>query len=99
MDIVTSALLHLLQVLIGLVRALMGGIEGWLRTTLAQLHVTGDLQTIIVTLVPVLILVAVVRLMGGLLRWVLILVLVLLLVQVLASHPVDFGPGQRPGFY
>lgn len=90
MELVTHTLLHLLQVLIGLVHAVMGGIEGWLRETLSRLHVDGDLQTIIVTLVPVLILVAVVRLMGGLLRWTLIVVLVLLLAQILLPHGTDF---------
>ncbi len=83
MHVVTEALLHILNVLIELGQAVTAAVEGWLRAGLAQAHITGDLQTLLVSLVPILILVAAVRLLGGFLRVILGLAMILLLLQIL----------------
>ncbi len=81
---ITRALLHILEIGVQLVSRILAAFEAWLRGALSALHVGGDLQTIIVTLLPILLLVAVVRLLGGVIRIVLVIVLVLLVLQILS---------------
>jgi hypothetical protein len=48
------------------------------------MHIGGDLQTLIVAIVPILFLAIALKLMGGVIRVIVILVLIILLLHVLA---------------
>lgn len=86
MDIVNQALHTVgtwLTVLIGLLFGVYEVIETFIRGVLNQLGVPGNVQQIVILVVAIVFIVAVLRLFGGVLRWLLILFFILLALHVL----------------
>jgi hypothetical protein len=92
MEMVTNALLQVLNAFIRLATLSLAWIENGLRGGLDRMHVGGSLQTLIVAIVPLLFLALVFRLMGGILRALLIVVLVILLIHILLPVLQAAGP-------
>ncbi|WP_428487623.1 hypothetical protein [Rhodopila sp.] len=78
-----EALLHLLAQLGELVLAGILAIELWLRAQLSQLGVSPPIQTVLLIALAVLLIVAALRLFGGLIRVAVILILLLVVIHVL----------------
>jgi hypothetical protein len=84
MQMVTHALLSIFEAFMRVVRYALDGIEQGLREGLETAHIGGDLQTLIVAIVPILFLALAFKLMGGILRVVAMLVLLLVIGHILA---------------
>lgn len=75
----------LLQLVLGLGDLIVAGImaiELWLRAQLSQLGISQPIQTVILLAVAVVLIVAALRLFGGLIRVALVLVLILIAIHV-----------------
>lgn len=86
MDTFTQMVNSLLQLLTqfgDLAASGLKAVEVWLRTQLATLGVPPALQTVIMLVLAALLVVGVVRMLGGLIRVVVLLVLLLVAVRVL----------------
>jgi uncharacterized membrane protein len=83
MEMITRALLDVVEAFLHVVTVALNYIEQGLRDALATAHVEGDLQTLIVAIVPLLFLAIAFKLMGGFLRLVAIIVLIILLAHIL----------------
>ena len=89
---VLDAVFAFFSSVLGAVLPLVGQTEVWLRGQMASLGVPPELQTAAVLAVVVLLLLTVLRVLGGLLRVALVVVLIALVVQALAP------PGQPNGY-
>jgi hypothetical protein len=78
-----NSLLHLFAQLADIVLGALTAIEAWLRGALQQAGIAGPLQTAILVAVAVILLIAVLRAFGGVLR-----VLLMLFLILLAAHAV-----------
>ena len=93
MDFVNEALHTIgtwLELLIGLLLGVFGVIEGFIRSILVQAGVPPNLQQIILIVVAVLLIIAILRVFGGVIRFLLVLFLILLVLHVLIptlGHP------------
>lgn len=107
---VLDAVFTFLSSVLGALLPLVGQTETWLRGQMAALGVPPELQTAAVLAVAVLLLLTVLRVLGGLLRIALVTVLIALVVQALApperpnGHParhtglqVPFAAPEGPG--
>jgi hypothetical protein len=86
MDFVNGALHTVetwLELLIGVLLGVFGVIEGFIRSILVQAGIPANLQQIIMLVVAVLLIIAILRLFGGVLRFLLVLFLILLALHVL----------------
>ena len=86
MDQVNSVLKSLLKLMISLGDIIVGAIvaiELWLRTQLGTLGLAPQLQTAVLVVLAILLIVAALRLFGGLVRIAVILVLALIAVHIL----------------
>jgi hypothetical protein len=86
LDRVNQAITELLALIRSLVDLILGGlaaIETWLRGQLAGLGVAGPIQTIILLAVALLLIVAALRLFGGVLRAIVVIFLILLALHAL----------------
>ena len=86
MDLVNEALHTVetwLELLIGVLLGVFGVIEGFIRSILVQAGIPANLQQIIMLVVAVLLIIAILRLFGGVLRFLLVLFLILLALHVL----------------
>ncbi len=87
MERFTQALDSLLHLLVGFgsaIAAIILAFELWLRGQLTTLGVAPPIQTVLLVAVAVLLIVATLRLFGGLIRLGVVLVLVLIAIQILA---------------
>jgi hypothetical protein len=95
MDFVNEALHTLgtwLELLIGLMLGILGVIEGFIRSILIQAGIPEKLQQIIMLVVAVLLIIGIVRLFGGVLRFLMVLFLILLMLHILVP---TLAPLQR----
>ncbi len=95
MDFVDEALHTVgtwLELLIGVLLGLFGVIEGFIRSILLQAGIPENLQRIIMLVVAVLLIIGIVRVFGGVLRFLLVLFLILLALHILVP---TFAPLQR----
>jgi hypothetical protein len=95
MDFVNEALHTIgtwLELLIGVLLGIFGVIEGFFRSILVQAGIPENLQQIIMLVITVLLIIAIVRLFGGVFRFLLVLFLILLLLHVLVP---TLAPLQR----
>jgi hypothetical protein len=95
MDFVNEALHTIgtwLELLIGVMLGIFGVIEGFIRSILVQAGIPEGLQQIIMLVVAVLLIIGIVRLFGGVLRFLLVLFLILLALHILVP---TFAPLQR----
>jgi hypothetical protein len=95
MDFVNEALHTIgtwLELLIGVLLGIFGVIEGFFRSILVQAGIPENLQQIIMLVITVLLIIAIVRLFGGVFRFLLVLFLILLLLHVLVQ---TLAPLQR----
>jgi len=86
MDDVNRVLNSLLQLVIGLGDLIVGGIlaiENWLRTQLATMGLAPQVQTAILVVLAVLLIIAALRLFGGLIRIAIVLILALIAIHIL----------------
>ena len=86
MDLVNEALHTLgtwLEILIGLLLGVFGVIEGFVHSILIRAGVPENLQQIILIVVAVLLILSILRVFGGILRFLLVLFLILLVLHVL----------------
>jgi hypothetical protein len=86
MDLVNEALHTVgtwLEILIGLLLGVFGVIEGFIRSIMLQAGVPGNLQQIVMLVVSVLLIIGIVRIFGGVLRFLLVLFLILLALHIL----------------
>jgi hypothetical protein len=86
MDNVNRVLNSLLQLVIGLGDLIVGGIlaiEEWMRGQLATLGVSPQIQTVILVVLAVVLILAALRLFGGLIRIAVVLVLALIAIHIL----------------
>jgi hypothetical protein len=86
MDLVNEALHTVgtwLELLIGVLIGVFDVIEGFFRSILMQLGVPENLQQIILLVIAVVLILAILRLFGGIIRWLLVLFLILLVIHVL----------------
>ncbi len=81
-DVVAKAFDHVLRGAIHLFLLVTTAIENSLRGPLDVIGIKGALQTLILMMIPILILVAVVKLFGGFFRALIVIVLVLVLLHV-----------------
>ncbi len=89
MDVVDKALGTLgtwLEALIGLFLGIFIVIEDFFRSILNQVGVPENLQKIVLLLVAVVFIVAILRLFGGLIRWLIVLFLILLALHTLLPN-------------
>jgi hypothetical protein len=84
-----NSLLRLIITLGNIVLAGIVAIELWVRGQLAQLGVPKTLQTVILVTVAILLIIASLRIFGGLIRVALVLVLVLIGLHILAPLLVN----------
>lgn len=92
---VLDTALAFLSSALGVVLPLIGQTEAWLRGQMAVLGVPPGLQTAAVLAVAALLLLTVLRVLGGLVRVALVVALIVLVVQVLASAERPTGPSLR----
>jgi hypothetical protein len=90
-EIVARAFDQLLHAALRIFLTTMTFIENALRGPLDAVHIHGSLQTLILMLIPALTIVAVVKLFGGILRFIVVVVLVLVLAHIL--YPLIMGSG------
>jgi hypothetical protein len=86
MDMVNEALHTLgtwLEALIGLFLGIFAVIENFCQSVLNQAGVPENLQKIVLLLVAVVFIVVILRLFGGLIRWLIVLFLILLALHIL----------------
>jgi hypothetical protein len=86
MDVVNEALHTLgtwLEALIGLFLGIFAVIETFCQNVLNQAGVPENLQKIVLLLVAVVFIVVILRLFGGLIRWLIVLFLILLALHIL----------------
>jgi hypothetical protein len=86
MDNVNRVLNSLLQLVIGLGNLIVGAIvaiEEWMRGQLATLGISQQIQTVILIALAVVLILAALRLFGGLIRIAVILVLALIAIHIL----------------
>jgi hypothetical protein len=81
-DILAKAFDHVLTAGLRIFLAAMNAIENALRGPLQSIGIHGSLQTLILMMIPILTIVAVVKLFGGIFRFVFLVVLVLVLAHV-----------------
>jgi hypothetical protein len=79
---VVNSLLQLILWLGNLIVAGIMAIESWLRAQLSQLGVSQPVQTVILLAVAVVLIVAALRLFGGLIRVAVVLVLILIAIHI-----------------
>lgn len=86
MDSVHQIVAAFLSLLAGLLRLVLSGLaalEAWLRLQLTALHVSPQLQPVILIAVAVLFLLLALRVMGGVIRLIVLVFLVLLILHIL----------------
>jgi hypothetical protein len=88
-QLIAQAIDHVVRAAIRLFDSAMTFLEAALRAPLQSIHITGALQTLILTMIPLLTLVAVVKLFGGFFRALFVLILILILAHVVI--PIFFG--------
>ncbi len=98
MEMVINALVQIIQAFLRVVKGALDIIEQGLRSALASIHIDGDLQTLIVAIVPLLFLALAFKLLGGLLRLVAILALLIVVAHILApvAESLVHGGGITP---
>jgi hypothetical protein len=95
LDIIARSFDRLLTAALKLFQTLMTSIEGALRGPLQAIGIHGPLQTLILMMIPLLTIVAAVKLFGGVVRALCVIVLVLVLIHV--SWPLFAGRPLMPG--
>jgi hypothetical protein len=92
-QVIAQAIDHVVRGAIRLFDSAMTFLEAALRGPLQTIHITGALQTLILTMIPILTIVVVVKLLGGIFRALFVLILVMMLVHI--ALPI-FGVGHAP---
>ncbi len=98
MEMVINALLNIVQAFLRVAKGALDIIEQGLRSALDSIHIGGDLQTLIVAIVPLLFLALAFKLLGGLLRLVAVVVLLIVVAHILApvAESLVHGGGISP---
>ena len=95
LDLVARSFDQVLNAGLKLFLGLMTFLEGALRAPLQSIGIHGSLQTLVLMMIPILTIVAAVKLFGGLVRAVLVIVLLLVLLHV--TWPIFVGGPPAPG--
>ncbi len=94
-DVIARSFDQVLSAGLKLFLGLMNFMEGALRGPLQAIGIHGSLQTLILMMIPILTIVAAVKLFGGIVRAVFVIVLLLVLIHV--TWPLVVGAPQVPG--
>jgi hypothetical protein len=89
LDRLLHALLAVLAVIVAIVFAALAWIEGLLGSVMTAAHIPANLQSVLAIVVGVLVLIAALRLFGGLIRVVLIVLLLAIVAHALSHHPYE----------
>ncbi len=80
---IAGALDHIIRAAIKLFSSAMTILEAALRGPLQTVGIHGALQTLILTVIPILTIVVVVKLFGGIIRAIVVLILVMMLIHIM----------------
>jgi hypothetical protein len=81
-EVIASGFDHVIRAAVKLFLWVMNSLEASLREPLQSLGIHGSLQTLILMMIPILMIVAVVKFFGGIIRSFVVVVLVLMLMHV-----------------